>query len=288
MKLARLSMTLVLLMPAAVLAQPDGKGPRAEDKRDQQNDEPKRKDPAQHDKDQASNQDQNKDQDRSPKHKRDHTLEHDRPLRPNAISVDELDNAIDALKEINGDFNNPRFEFLLKLAERNPAAATRAINARFPNIKEIIHAREHNPQAFDLHVTQARHFQSLKPLLDRYREARRDGDQAKMQSLRPEIREQFVGLFEVRLEMKRQKLQRMREALEKAEKELADLEQRSEQVVDQEMRKFEKRGHVNGPDGKPQRPNDKRPDNPDKDGEQGEKPRNKDRDKPNDDEGLDL
>jgi len=233
-KLAQLALVFALCLPAVANAQPDERGPR----RGPDDNGPRGQQPE------------------GPEH-RGGPPGHDTPLTAETVAE-----AIDTLRELHGDNVPDWIDRIQQAADNNPEEAARRI-ARFPRIAELIETRRNHPEEFQLYVQQTQHMRSLMQTHRAMANAIERQDQEAIQALRPQIREHYEALFDIRIQMQRIEIQRMREHLERAEAELQELAENREQLINQRMEQAEQ-GRHGGPrgeaDGEGPRPERRRPD----------------------------
>lgn len=149
------------------------------------------------------------------------------------IPVELVPEALDTLRELHPE--GPFTERLAKTAEEDPAEAAKHLG-RYPRILELIEMRKNSPEAFALHVEQAKVMRETFHKLREYHEARRNEDQEAMAKLRPQIREKVERVFDLRIEMKQMEIERMKKEIAEAE---ADLEKIIEGKEDEIIRRLE-------------------------------------------------
>jgi hypothetical protein len=217
-KLTTLLILLALTMPMGALAQPNGDGPPR--------DRP--------DRDRSEQRDRgDRDRERGrPGGERDR--DGDRPGKREPLSVDQVEEALATLRAMHGDKLPSWMERIEKQAKEDPEAAAKSLS-RFPRIREMMEAREHRPEEFALQAKQGQLMREVFPLVRELKQAQRDEDQDKINELKPQIRERIEKLFQVRLELKEIEIQRIREKLARAEKELSEIEADSDSLIDQKM-----------------------------------------------------
>lgn len=143
-----------------------------------------------------------------------------------------MDDAIATIREMHPD--TPWLKRVSALADKDREKAALELG-RFPRILSLIDSRKNRPEEFAAHIQQGKLMRAVFPLIGKYREANRNDDQAKMDELRPQIREHVKQVFEIRLEMKRLAIKKNEQELEQARKELNDLEAAKEALIDEKL-----------------------------------------------------
>ncbi len=181
------------------------------------------------------------------------------------ITVEQLDQAIATLREMHGDADPSWLQEIETLAKRDPEKAAKRLS-NLPRMLDMMHARKHKPEEFELHIKQSRLMRELFPKMRELRQAQKNEDQGKIDELKPQVRESIKQLFQVRLKFKELEIKEIREKLASAEKELADIEADSEALIDEKLQDIlSGRGH-RGPreDGERREREERRP-KPDRD-----------------------
>lgn len=232
-----LLLLFALGLPISVFAQPDHDRDAPRDR------------PAQHDRDERHND--RPDRPDRPRH--DDRQDQDRPQRPGpheAISVEQIDEAIATLRAMHPDTKLNWLERLEKMAKDNPEEAAKRLS-RFPRLGELMDLRQNKPEAFELHATQSRLMREFFPLVRQARQAQQEEDQAKADELKAQLREHIEQLFEVRLKLKAFEIERIRKQLHEAEEELAKIKGDRDKLIDEKLNELMQRSER--PD-KPERP----------------------------------
>ena len=220
-KLTTLLLFVALTLPMGALAQPeDGPRDRSEGERPQPRERPGDRG--------------DRPGDRPPDRERLRPGDRDRPSKRTSLTVDQIDEAIATLRAMHGE-NTP--SWLTRIEERakeNPEEAAKRLS-RFPRIREMMEARESRPEEFALQSRQAQLMRELFPFVRALRKAQSEGDQAKVDELKPKVRERIEQVFQVRLELKELEIQRIREKLGSAEKELAEIQADRESLIDEKI-----------------------------------------------------
>lgn len=178
----------------------------------------------------------------------------DRHERP-GIRAEDIEVAL----EVMAEFRPEVAEQLRELAQDDPQAAAERIARAFPRIGEFVEMKLSEPRRFELHLQSMRTMKQLWPLRHHYMRAESEGDQAKMAELRPQIREHVATLFDIRLELRRMEIEKLRRQLQRLEQgvqELEDPEVREreiERALENDLRERD-RERLRGPqDGRPHR-----------------------------------
>lgn len=174
-----------------------------------------------------------------------------------AITVEQLDQAVATLREMHPETKLPWLDRIETLAKENPEEAARRLS-RFPRLRELMETREKRPAEFELNAQQSRLMREVFPLVRQAREAEKNQDQAAIDDIRTKLRERIESLFQVRLKLKELEIQRIREQLQRAEKDLADIKADGDKLIDEKMKEMMHRG--NGPRG----PRGEKPDRPER------------------------
>lgn len=167
------------------------------------------------------------------------------------ISVDQLEQAIVTLRAMHPEAKLPWLERIEKLAEEKPEEAAKQLS-RYPRLRELMETRQNRPAEFKLNTQQSRLMREVFPLVRQIRQAQQADDQATVDELRPQLRERFEALFQVRLKLKELEIERIREHLQRAEKEFAEIKADSDQLIDEKMSELMQRGE--GPREEGERP----------------------------------
>lgn len=173
------------------------------------------------------------------------------------IPVDQLDQAIATLRAMHPDAKLDWLDHIEELAKEDPEEAARRL-ARYPRLRELMDARANRPAEFELNATQSRLMREVFPMVRQIRQAQTEqGDQAKLDELRGQLRERFEALFEVRLKLKELEIERIRKQLQQAEQELVEINGDRDKLIREKMEELLKHGDPRGPrdeGGRPERP----------------------------------
>lgn len=164
----------------------------------------------------------------------DRDRDNERPGKRDPITVNEIGQAIATLRAMHGDGEPAWLKRIEAQAKENPEEAAKSLS-RFPRIRDMMHARENKPEEFELNTRQSRLMRELLPKVRELKEAQREGDQAKVDELRPQIREYVTKLFQIRMELKELEITKIREKLKRAEQELAEIQADGDSLVDEKM-----------------------------------------------------
>ncbi|MBX2851045.1 MAG: hypothetical protein KTR15_04780 [Phycisphaeraceae bacterium] len=185
-----------------------------------------------------------------------------------SLSVEQVQEALDTLRAMHGDAAPPWMERFEKQAKEDPEAAAKSLS-RFPRIREMMEARKHRPEEFALQSKQGQLMREVYPRVRELKQAQRDNDQAKIDELKPQIRERIEKLFQVRLQMKELEIKRIREKLAAAEQELTSIQADSDKLIDKKMEDILSgkgpRGHREGGDRGDRDERRPKPDRPERD-----------------------
>lgn len=147
------------------------------------------------------------------------------------IPLELVKEALDTIKEMHPEAR--WLERIEQLIENDPAEAAKHLGG-FPRILELIDARRNHPDEFKLHVQLASLMREIFPMVGEYRRARHDQDQAKMDELRPKVKQKVEQIFDLRTQIEQMKVDRMKEELARAEDELDKLiDNREEEILKQ-------------------------------------------------------
>ena len=198
--------------------------------------------------DAGSDRDRKPMRDRADRHSDRRGSDRQRSSSREPISVDQIEQAIVTLRAMHPEAKLPWLERIERLAEENPEEAAKQLS-RYPRLRELMETRQNRPAEFKLHMQQSQLMREMFPLARAIRQAREQEDQAKVDELRPQLRERFDALFQVRLKLKEIEIERMRDRLQEAEKELAQIKADGPSLVDQRMNELIERGGPAGPRG---------------------------------------
>ena len=252
-KLISILTLAALMLSTGALAQPD----------DAPRDRPDRPDRPQH-RDQSDRPERGERPGDRPRHS-DRERPGDKDNKSNKrepLTVDQVDEALQTLKEMHGNDSPPWMQRIENLAKEDPEAAAKALS-RFPRIRDMMHARKNKPEEFKLHTSQSLLMREVFPMVRQLKQAQKHEDQAKVDELKPKIRERIEQLFQIRLQLKEIEIKRIREKLAKAEQELADIQTDSESLIDEKMDEIMTGKGPQGPRDQSDRP--ERPGRPDRD-----------------------
>ena len=214
-KLITLLTLLAFTLPMGVFAQPDD-GPRERPDRERGEQRDRSDRPG----DRGRPGDREGDRDRSGNRE---------PLSP-----EQIEEAIATIRAMHGDAEFPWLQRIEAQLEKNPEEAAKRL-ARFPRLRELMDARQNRPKEFALQSRQGQLMREVFPMVRELRQAQANEDQAKVDELKPQIRERIKELFEIRMAMKEYEIKRMRDKLAKAEDELAEIQADSESLIDEKM-----------------------------------------------------
>lgn len=203
---ALIILLLALCLPFSVLAQPGDRAPRRGADGDAP--APERR------------------EDRDDRDGRDR--EHHRPPDTEPLPIELVPEALETVRELHPDSRFlPR---ITQMVKDNPERAAESL-ARFPRIRELIDIRKNWPEEFKLHIEQAGLIREFFSHARKIHMAKRDNNQDELDELRPVVRDVVERLFDVRLAIEQQKIERMRADLEKAEDALRRLREDREQEI---------------------------------------------------------
>lgn len=240
-KLITLPILLALVLPISALAQPDD-GPRERPDRDRS--------------EQRERGDRPGDRGRPG----DRDGDRQRYGSRGSIEVEQVEEAIATVRAMHSDAELPWLDSIEKLAKENPEEAAKRLS-RYPRLRDMMHARKHKPEEFELQSRQSQLMRELFPLVREVRQAKQAEDETKVKDLREQLRERFVALFEVRLKLKEIEIERIRKRLKDAEIELAEIKADSDKLIDDKLNELiERGGKARGP-----REDGQRPERPDRD-----------------------
>lgn len=245
-------MLACLAMPTGALAQPDGtQGPQRDRPTDRERDRERPQRPM--DRERPGNRPGTQDR---PSHGSKHE----------PITVEQIGEAIETLREMHPDTKLGWLERVETMAEENPEEAARRLS-RFPRLRELMAMRENKPDEFELHAKQSRLMRELFPLVHDLRKAQAEDDEDRVAELKGQLRGQIEQLFDVRLKLKEIEIERIRNQLERAEKELTSIKADADELIDQKMNELMQRGdQKRGPREEGDRPDrHERPERPDQD-----------------------
>ncbi|MGB1123703.1 MAG: hypothetical protein ACPG4Q_00735 [Phycisphaeraceae bacterium] len=158
----------------------------------------------------------------------------ERPGKREPLSVDQIEEALETVRAMHGDATPPWIKGIEKLVKEDPEAAAKALS-RFPRIRDMMHARKNKPEEFALHTKQSLLMRELLPMVRELKQAQKQDDQAKVDELKPKVREHITQLFQHRLKLKELEIKQIRAKLAAAEKELVDIQADSEALIDEKM-----------------------------------------------------
>lgn len=158
----------------------------------------------------------------------------DRSSKRASLSADQVEEALATLREMHGDNLPTWMQRIEEQAKDDPEKAAKSLS-RFPRMREMMEARKNRPEEFALQSKQGQLMREVFPMVREMRQAQANEDQAKIDELKPQIRERIQQLFQIRMELKEFEIKRMREKLAKAEQELADIQADSESLIDEKM-----------------------------------------------------
>lgn len=225
-KITTLLILLALILPVSALAQPEDEG---------QADRPDRERP-QH-RERGDNPERGERSERPGERDRPGGRDFGRDSKHEPLSVDQVQEALDTLRAMHGDATPSWMQRVEQQAKEDPEAAAKSLS-RFPRIREMMDARKHRPEEFALHSKQGQLMREVFPLVRKLKQAQREEDQAKVDELKPQIRQYIEQLFQVRLELKELEIKGIREKLAEAEGELAEIKSDSESLVDEKMQEI--------------------------------------------------
>ena len=157
------------------------------------------------------------------------------------LSVDQVEEAIATIRAMHGEANPSWLQRIEAQAKENPEEAAKHLS-RFPRIHEMMDARKNNPEEFELHTQQSRLMRELFGKVRELRQAQKQEDPAKVDELRPQVRERVEQIFQVRLELKELEIRQIREKLAEAEQELTEIKADSDKLIDEKMNELMQRG----------------------------------------------
>lgn len=228
-KLTTLLILLALILPVSALAQPEDEGQADRPDRDRPQHRERGDDPARSDRGERP--------ERPGGHERPGGRDFDRDSKFEPLSVDQVQEALDTLRAMHGDATPSWMQRVEQQAKEDPEAAAKSLS-RFPRIREMMDARKHRPEEFALHSKQGQLMREVFPLVRKLKQAQREEDQAKIDELKPQIRQHIEQLFQVRLELKELEIKGIREKLAEAEGELAEIKSDSDSLVDEKMQEI--------------------------------------------------
>lgn len=161
-------------------------------------------------------------------------------LNPERLNPEQLEEALATLRELHGDNPPAWIKRIERSIEDKPEEAARRLS-HFPRIQELVEMRKNNPEAFALHVKQVGLSRDIVPLSIKLRRASAANNNQLADELREQLRERVRGVFEVRLEMKRQEIERQRTRLRAAEQELIELQNKSDELIEEKLQEIESR-----------------------------------------------
>ncbi len=151
---------------------------------------------------------------------------HDGPPGPR-LSEEEFKERLELLRELHPDLA----ERLEQLKDRNPQRVGAMIREHFPRLGEMLELRRRDPELFELRVKDIRANRKTLELAERYRQARRAGDQAQSQSLRDELQAAIREHFEVRQAQRERELAMLEERLEELRQRIKERTAQREELI---------------------------------------------------------
>eukprot|EP00752_Nemacystus_decipiens_P014520 g12929.t1 len=198
------------------------------------------------------------DRDRNRLGDRDGDRDSDRSSRRGSLSVDQIDEAIATLRAMHGDNTPSWLSRIEEQAKEDPEEAAKRLS-RFPRIRDMMESRKNRPEEFALQTKQSQIMRELFPIVGDLRKAQSEGDQAKIDELKPQVRERIEQLFQVRLELKSFEIERIREKLAKAQQELIDIQTDREALIEEKLAEI-----LSGKRQRDRREGDDRPERPER------------------------
>ena len=252
-KLITILILAVLALPVSTLAQPeDDRGPRERPSPRERGDRDGR----------PGDRERPSDRFRPGERDRERDGDRQRSSQRASITVEQIPQAIATLRDIHSEPYPTWIERIETMADEEPEEAARKLS-RFPRLSELMQMREQRPEEFQLHAGQSKLMREIFNLIRQIREALREDDQAKVDELKPQLREKMEQAFDYRLKIKQLELDRDRQKLADAERELAEIQADRDALIDQKIEQMlTGRGGPRGPheDGeRPERPGPDRP-----------------------------
>ena len=267
-KLITILTLAVLALPVSTLAQPDDdRGPRDRPSPREHGDRDGRPGDRERPSDRFRPGDRERDGERG--------SDRQRSSQREPIAVEQIPQAIATLRDMHSEPYPTWIERIETMAEEDPEDAARKLS-RFPRLSELMKMREQRPEEFQLHAGQSKLMREIFKLIREIREAQRNEDQARVDELKPRLREKMEAAFDFRMKIKQIEIERDRQKLADAERELAEIRADRDALIDQKLEEMLTRGTgLHGPreDGdRPERPGRDRPDRPDREGPPPDRP----------------
>lgn len=239
-KRLKLLTILSLSLPLGVTAQPQDDGPPPERERPTQRDrEDRGRDERLGDRPRPGDRPADRQGERPGGEREDRPY----PGQREPISVEQIDEALATLREMHGEDKMGWLQRIEESVKDNPEEAAKRLS-RYPRLRELMDARKNRPEEFEQQVKQSQIMREVFSLVRKIREAQEQDDPQQISELKQQLRERFEALFEIRLALKEQEIERMRKHLKDAEQELAQIKADSDKLIDEKLNEIlEKRSH---------------------------------------------
>lgn len=224
-KLITILTLVVLALPVSTLAQPDDdRAPRERPSPRERGDREGR----------PGDRERPSDRFRPGDRDRDRDGDRQRSTQRATITVEQIPQAIATLRDMHSEPYPEWIERIETKAEKDPEEAARKLSI-FPRLAQLMEMREERPEEFQLHAGQSKLMREIFKQVRQIREALRNGDQVKVDELKPQLREKMEAAFDFRLKIKQIEIEHERRKLADRERELAEIRSDRDALIDQKM-----------------------------------------------------
>ncbi|HAI13113.1 MAG TPA: hypothetical protein DCM28_15505 [Phycisphaerales bacterium] len=148
------------------------------------------------------------------------------------LTAEQKENVYAILKEVNPAV----YRSIQTWKETEPERFDRALRRVFGMMQNLVHLREHDPQMYELRVSDFRYNTHIRSLAREYR-------QSPDEALQSRLRQVLAELFEVRQKIRHLELERMKQKITELETQFKQRTENREALIDNDFKRMvEKRG----------------------------------------------